>query len=167
MGNVDAQAAKDANAGWSRLLNLVNTFATANRLVTAMNDLENRKDITRLLRRFYSEAMKDELIGHHFAGLDLENHIPVFTDFWDKVLFKNPVYFGNPLAVHFRLTEENPITPEHFQRWVRLFGEAVDELFRGETAENAKLRAKIIAHSLNERLSAGDPGLVTISEPAG
>ena len=135
--------------------------------MTEKKDIANREDIALLLRHFYSAATEDELIGHHFAGLDLENHIPVFTDFWDKILFKNPVYFGNPLAVHFKLTEENPITLEHFRRWVKLFGEAVDELFSGETAENAKLRAKTIAHSLNERLSAGDSGLVRISELAG
>jgi hemoglobin len=122
-----------------------------------MKDIENREDIAALLRRFYSVAIKDEMIGHHFVGLDLEDHIPVFTDFWDKILFKNPVYFGNPLAVHFRLMEQNPITLEHFRRWVKLFGEAVDELYSGETAENAKLRAKMIAHSLNERLSGERP----------
>jgi len=128
-----------------------------------MKDIENREDITRLLRHFYSNATEDELIGHHFVGLDLESHIPVFTDFWDKILFGNPVYFGNPLAVHRKLTDSNPITLDHFRRWVELFGKAVDSLFSGETAENAKLRAKMIAHSLNERLSAGDSGFTNIN----
>lgn len=129
-----------------------------------MKDIENRDDIARLLRRFYSAATEDALIGHHFTDLDLESHIPVFTDFWDKVLFGNRVYFGNPLAVHFKLNEKNPITLDHFRRWVELFSEAVDELFEGETAENAKERAKMIAHSLNTRLAAGDAGYVSIAE---
>ncbi|REJ75696.1 MAG: group III truncated hemoglobin [Acidobacteria bacterium] len=129
-----------------------------------MPDIENRDDIEQLLRRFYSVAMEDELIGHHFVGLDLESHVPVFTDFWDKVLFGNRVYFGNPLAVHLKLTGKNPITLEHFQRWVELFGDAVDGLFEGETATNAKLRAKMIAHSLNTRIAEGDSGFVNIAE---
>jgi hypothetical protein len=40
---------------------------------------------------------------------------------------------------------------EHFRRWVEIFGAMVDKLFTGETAENAKLRAKIISYSLNQR----------------
>lgn len=129
-----------------------------------MKDIENREDIAQLLRRFYSAATKDALIGHHFTDLDLESHIPVFTDFWDKVLFGNRVYFANPLAVHLRLTEKNPITLEHFRRWVELFSEAVDDLFEGDTAETAKERARTIAQSLHTRLAAGDPGYVKIAE---
>ena len=127
-----------------------------------MKDIGNREDIALLLQRFYSVAMEDELIGHHFADLDLESHIPVFTDFWDKVLFGNPVYFGNPLAVHKLISEKNELTLEHFRRWVAIFEVTVDRNFEGKIAENAKLRAKMIAHSLNERLSTGDSGLVNI-----
>lgn len=126
-----------------------------------MKDIENREDITLLLTRFYSIAMKDNLIGHHFKHLDLESHIPVFTDFWDKILFGNPVYFGNPLLVHKLLNDKDRITLDHFRRWVQLFGEAVDSLFVGDIAENAKLRAKMIAHSLNERLTSEDPSFFT------
>ena len=130
-----------------------------------MKDIENREDIAFLLERFYSVAMEDETIGHHFADLDLQSHIPVFTDFWDKVLFGNPVYFGNPIAVHQLIDKKNKLTLEHFRRWVEIFRKTVDSNFEGEIAENAKLRAKMIAHSLNERLSAGDSGFVKISSP--
>jgi len=127
-----------------------------------LKDIENREDIAELLRSFYSSATKDEMIGHHFHELDLESHIPVFTDFWDKVLFGNPVYYGNPLAVHKIISDKNEITLEHFRRWVQIFGDTVDSLFEGDIAESAKLRAKMIAHSLNERLSSGSSGFVNI-----
>lgn len=127
-----------------------------------MKDIENREDIALLLERFYSVAMEDELIGHHFTDLDLKGHVPIFTDFWDKVLFGNPVYFGNPLAVHKLISEKNELTLDHFRRWVAIFEATVDRNFKGKIAEDAKLRAKMIAHSLNERLSAGDSGLVNI-----
>jgi hemoglobin len=122
-----------------------------------MKDIENREDITRLLEDFYRLALVDDLIGHHFVELDLENHLPVIIDFWDKILFGRPVYFGNPLAVHKVLSDKNPITLEHFQRWVNVFEATVDSLFEGEMAANAKLRAKMIAHSLNERLTSDAP----------
>ena len=121
-----------------------------------MRDIETREDIELLLESFYEIAIKDELIGHHFADLDLKTHIPTFVDFWDKALFGRPVYFGNPLAIHVKIDDKNPIKLEHFQRWVSLFGSRVDARFAGETAENAKLRAKMIANSLYKRINEPD-----------
>jgi hemoglobin len=116
-------------------------------------DIETREDIELLLTRFYDVAIDDAEIGHHFAGLDLKSHLPVIVDFWEKVLFGRNVYFGNPLFIHQKLHEKSPLTLEHFQRWVAIFSDTVDANFAGEMAENAKLRAKTIAHSLNQRLN--------------
>lgn len=116
-------------------------------------DIETREDLELLLQEFYKIAPKDEQIGHHFDDLDLEAHLPIIVNFWEKVLFGNQVYFGNPLAVHQILHAKSPLTLEHFQRWFELFSRTVDEFFAGETAENAKLRAKMIAHSLNQNLN--------------
>ena len=117
-------------------------------------DIETREDLENLLNEFYSVATRDEEIGHHFAELNLQTHLPVIINFWEKVLFGNPVYFGNPLAVHQTLHEKSPLLLEHFQRWIEIFNQTVDELFVGKTAENAKLRAKMIAHSLNQNLNS-------------
>lgn len=118
-----------------------------------MRDIETREDIERLLNEFYVLATKDELIGHHFAELDLETHIPVITDFWDKILFGNPVYFGNPLFVHYKLNQKSGLAPKHFERWTHLFYGTVDRLFAGETADLAKSRAEVVAGSLSMRLN--------------
>jgi hemoglobin len=53
--------------------------------------------------------------------------------------------------VHQKLHEKFSLKLEHFRRWVEIFGATVDKLFTGETAKNAKLRAKIISYSLNQR----------------
>lgn len=116
-------------------------------------DLETREDIELLLTRFYDVAITDAEIGYHFAELDLVTHLPVIVDFWEKVLFGKNIYFGNPLFVHQKLHEKNPLTLEHFKRWIAIFSDSVDANFEGQMAENAKLRAKMIAHSLNERLN--------------
>ena len=118
-----------------------------------MKDIETRQDLESLFAQFYKTATTDAEIGHHFADLDLAAHLPVIVDFWEKVLFGRPVYFGNPLPIHQILAEKFPLEPEHFRRWVVIFSAAVDKLFAGETAENAKLRAGMIAHSLNQRIS--------------
>ena len=118
-----------------------------------MKDIETRGDLEHLLTKFYKVAIKDAEIGHHFDDLDLETHLPVIVDFWEKILFSKPVYFGNPMIVHQKLHEKSPLKLEHFQRWIEIFNNTVDENFDGEQAENAKLRAKMIAHSLNQRLN--------------
>jgi len=63
------------------------------------------------------------------------------------------IYFNNPLIVHQKLYEKFPLKLEHFRRWVEIFGATVDKLSTGETAENTKLRAKMVAYSLNQRIN--------------
>jgi len=118
-----------------------------------MRDIETREDLEFLLTGFYEVATKDEQIGHHFAELDLVSHLPVIVDFWEKILFGKPVYFGNPLLIHQKLNEIFPLKSEHFERWLEIFSQTVDKFFTGETAENAQLRARMIAHSLNQRIN--------------
>ena len=118
-----------------------------------MKDIETREDLEKLLAEFYKVAIEDEEIGHHFKDLDLASHLPVIVDFWEKVLFGKPVYFGTPMPVHQRLHAKSPLKLEHFRRWVEIFEKTVDWLYAGATAENAKLRAKMIAHSLNQRIN--------------
>jgi len=119
-----------------------------------MKNIETREDLETLLTEFYKIATINEEIGHHFAKLDLETHLPVIVDFWEKTLFGKPVYFGNPFAVHQTLHEKSPLKLEHFQKWFEIFSQTVDELFAGKMADDAKLRAKMIAHSLNQNLNS-------------
>jgi len=126
-----------------------------------MKDIETREDLKTLLTEFYTIATTDKEIGHHFADLNLTAHLPIIVDFWDKVLFGKPVYFGNPLSVHLQINQKSPIKFEHFVRWFEIFSQTVNKLFTGETAENAKLRAKMIAHSLNQRINFDDNPKIT------
>ncbi len=124
-------------------------------------DIETREDLVTLLTEFYTIAVTDEKIGHHFADLNLVSHLPVIVDFWEKVLFGKPVYFGNPLSIHLQLNQKSPLKFEHFERRFEIFSRTVDRLFTGEMAENVKLRAKIIAHSLNQRINLDDNPKIT------
>lgn len=118
-----------------------------------IKDIETREDVEKLLTEFYKIATKDAEIGHHFDALDLVSHLPIIVNFWEKILFGKQIYFGNPMIVHHILHEKFPLKPEHFGRWVEIFSQTVDAHFAGEQAENAKSRAGVIAHSLNQRIN--------------
>src|SRR3954470_7851447 len=118
-------------------------------------DKATREDLELLLTEFYRVAIPDPEIAHHFVGMDLLAHMPVIVDFWEKVLFSRPVYFGDPMMVHQRLHQNSPLMAEHFTRWVEIFCSTVDSLFDGDMAERAKQVAGTIAHSLEQRLSGG------------
>ena len=116
-------------------------------------DITTRADLERLLNEFYSVATRDGQIGHFFAELNLAAHLPVIVDFWDKLLFGRPIYFGNPLQVHQQIHIKSPLLPEHFARWVEIFTQTVDALFEGGKADEAKRRAAGIAQNLSARLA--------------
>lgn len=122
-------------------------------------DIENREDIDHLMRAFYKRAITDKVIGFIFtevAKLDLEHHLPIIGDFWETLLFRSGDYAKhgrNPLQVHSELNEKTPLLPEHFERWLEIFTETVDQNFVGETADFIKLRAGAIAGRMLEFVS--------------
>lgn len=122
-------------------------------------DIESRGDIDALMARFYGRAVADPVIGYLFtdvARLDLEAHLPVIGDFWESTLFGTGVYSRhrrNPLLVHAELDRQARLEPHHFQRWLALFTESVDESFAGIRAEYAKQRGLAIARRMLEFLA--------------
>lgn len=104
--------------------------------------------------------MVDEVIGYLFtevAHLDLEQHLPQIGNFWEQVLLQRPVYIGQPIAVHLPLHEAATLQPQHFQRWFSIWAEAIDDLFVGEMATQAKRRAAVIAETMQYRLGITSP----------
>ncbi len=125
-------------------------------------DILNREDLLLLMDRFYCKAMTDQSIGHYFTEivqLNLQKHIPVITDFWETILFDTGKYFGNTMKVHEDLHEKSPFKSEHFNRWMAMFKETVDENFQGNNAEKIKQRAISIATVMNIKMVHGGAGL--------
>ncbi len=57
-------------------------------------------------------------------------------DFWGSVLLGTNAYKGNPMIKHIQLNEKTPLQVAHFQRWLRLWEETVNECFEGEIAHD-------------------------------
>ncbi|MDQ0757111.1 group III truncated hemoglobin [Arthrobacter sp. B3I4] len=118
-------------------------------------DLQDRSDVARLVDDFYRRAFADPLIGPIFtdvAKMDLDRHLPIMCDFWETVLFRAGLYRRNALQAHLDLSARFPLRQEHFERWLALWVENVDEHFAGEKAELAKIQAARIAGSIHRRL---------------
>ncbi|MGB3414302.1 MAG: group III truncated hemoglobin [Microbacteriaceae bacterium] len=127
----------------------------------SVRDIENRLDIEGLVEGFYRRVFADEIIGPIFtdiAKLDLEHHLPIMTDFWETVLFRTGSYSRNALKLHLMLNEKFPLQREHFDRWLEIWQQNVDDYFTGEAANFAKLQAERIAGSMGNRMSAATSG---------
>lgn len=124
--------------------------------MTSLTDIAGRDDLERLVRAFYAKAMDDTMIGYLFtdvAKLDLEEHVPVITDFWEQMLFGGEAYRGGAFGVHADLHARSPLRRGHFNRWLALWEQTVDELFAGPQAEAAKAHARRVAAAFHRRLS--------------
>ncbi len=111
-------------------------------------DIENRKDIEKLVNQFYEKVKVDKTIGYFFLDVvkvNWEKHLPVMYDFWDNILFYSGHYSGNPMQQHLALHLKNPFTVKDFVQWNKLFNDTVDELFEGENADTIKQRAQSIS----------------------
>ncbi|WP_400999226.1 group III truncated hemoglobin [Agromyces sp. GXQ0307] len=126
--------------------------------LTDQRDLRDRDDIARLVREFYARAFDDPLIGPIFtdiAHMDLEHHLPIMCDFWETVVFQTGSYRRNAFTLHEALNRRAPLGDAEFGRWIELWTATVDDLFAGESAERAKVRARRIASSMQRRLAGG------------
>ena len=113
-----------------------------------MEDIENRKDVEFLVNEFYAKVLKDKKIGYFFneiAHIDWSKHFPIMYDFWETILFDTMKYKGNPMTKHIVLSKKEPMTSEHFERWLLLWNQTVNENFKGNRASEAIKRAKMIA----------------------
>lgn len=68
------------------------------------------------------------------------------------MLFGKNLYHHNIIQKHVELHLKQAIEPHHFERWLSLFCQVVDELFSGPLAEQAKIRAQSMATVLQVKI---------------
>ncbi len=114
-------------------------------------DIQNREDLTLLVDQFYDRVLTDLEIGPFFERINFSLHKPKMVDFWAFVLLDETGYKTDVTQKHIHM----PLKNEHFERWLMLFDETIEELFRGEKVNLAKQRARVIAWSVNAKLEKG------------
>jgi len=114
-------------------------------------DISNFEDIVLFVDGFYSKVNQDELIGPIFDAVitDWNPHLTKMYDFWNAVLFGVAGFKGNPFARHAPL----PLQKVHFERWLLLFEQTIDEHFSGELADETKKKAGMMAEMFLSKLS--------------
>lgn len=99
-----------------------------------------------LVRTFYGKVQQDEVLAPVFAARisDWEPHLARMCEFWSSVALMTGIYHGRPMEKHLPL----PVDARHFDRWLRLFGEAAREVCPPAAAAHFIERAERIAQSL-------------------
>ena len=111
-------------------------------------DIKNSEDIIMLVDAFYTKVKSDVVIGYLFndvANVNWSEHLPKMYNFWENILFYTGNYSGSPMIVHRELHQKSTMSEAHFNHWVKLFTETVDDNFEGEKAAEIKSRAATIA----------------------
>ena len=108
---------------------------------TLRKDIIDKSDIISLVDFFYAKVRKDELLAPVFHHVDWPQHLPTMYNFWSSMLLGDQTYQGNPFQKHVHLA----IDSSHFNRWLQLFTQTVDEHFEGFKADEVKSRAQSIA----------------------
>ena len=120
-----------------------------------MKDITDLNDIKSFVDSFYLKIREDDLLGTIFNGVINDKwdvHLEKMVRFWQTLLFKERTYFGQPFPPHQYMS----LSKMHFERWIALFEKTIDELFRGEMANEAKLRARSIAGIFSAKLCSSE-----------
>lgn len=124
--------------------------------VSGKTDIEHPDQVEQMVQSFYEKVYKDELLGPIFrvvAGVRMEDHLPKMYVFWKHVILDVGKYEGNAYAVHHKLNRKQNLEKHHFQHWLKLFRENLDEHFEGPNVEKAMRAARGIGGSFQQRLA--------------
>ena len=106
-----------------------------------MKDVQNRSDIIKFINAFYAKAKTNIVIGPVFHAAikekEWEVHLQRIYDFWEMVLLSQSSYRGDPFSKHIDLS----IKKLHFEVWIQLFNETLDQYFEGPNVDLLKDRA--------------------------
>lgn len=116
-----------------------------------IKDIQDENDIKIVVDQFYNKVNKDPLLSpffNQYVHMDWSKHLPVMYDFWSSILLGSMKYTGLPFPKHLNL----PMEKIHFDQWLNLFSQTIDENFQGSMAEEAKKRASMIAKTFQYKL---------------
>jgi hemoglobin len=115
-------------------------------------ELLTLNDIKLLVDAFYEKIRNDALLSPVFNERIQDKwpqHLEKMYRFWQTVLLEEHTYLGSPFLPHAEL----PVGHNHFEQWMALFTQTVDELFTGLKAGEAKWRAAKMAEMFEAKIT--------------
>lgn len=104
--------------------------------------------VRRVVDDFYAKARRDPLIGPIFntaiPEAEWPRHLAIIADFWSAMVLGTGRYKGSPMPKHLSLPGLEDV---HFQRWLGLFRDTVEQICSEDVAALFVDRAERIAHS--------------------
>lgn len=116
------------------------------------HDITSLEDIKLLVDTFYNKVAEDALLAPVFnerLGDRWLPHLEKMYTFWQTLLLQEQTYSGAPFPPHAKL----PVDETHFDEWLQLFTQTVDNLFSGEKADEAKWRAGKMAEMFRFKIA--------------
>lgn len=107
-------------------------------------DILSLTDIKMLVDIFYERIRANDLLGPIFNSIlndRWSSHLEKMYRFWQTVLLAEHTYTGSPFVPHAKL----PIDQLHFDTWLTIWNDTINDLFEGEKAEEAKWRGDKMA----------------------
>lgn len=108
--------------------------------------------VKKLVDKFYDKIREDALLAPIFNAIIKDNwpkHLEKMYKFWQTILLKEHTYYGAPFVPHAKL----PVEKKHFDRWLQLFQETLDQNFVGEAAQEAQWRANKMAEMFQLKIA--------------
>lgn len=116
------------------------------------SDILQLEHVKQLVDTFYGKVREDELLADIFNERIQDRwpqHLAKMYTFWQTVLLGEHTYFSSPFPPHATL----PVEKVHFERWLKLFYETLDELFSGQIADEARWRAGKMAEMFQLKIN--------------
>jgi hemoglobin len=114
-------------------------------------DIKTIDDIKLMVDNFYGKIREDDLLAAIFNDVIEDRwsqHLEKMYRFWQTVLLEEHTYYGSPFIPHAKL----PIDGIHFDKWLTIFNDTVDNLFEGEKATRAKWQGQRMAEMFQSKI---------------
>lgn len=114
-------------------------------------DIKTIDDIKLMVDNFYGKIREDDLLADIFNNVIEDRwsqHLEKMYRFWQTVLLEEHTYYGSPFIPHAKL----PIDGIHFDKWLTIFNDTVDNLFEGEKATRAKWQGQRMAEMFQSKI---------------
>ena len=134
--------------------------ASQSSLSGARPDLDEAYQIDRMVQLFYRRLLADEQVAPWFrdvAQIHLAAHLPLISQYWQKMLLGDPRYRRHTMARHRHLHSLRPLQARQLDQWLRHFEQTLNEGFAGPNTERARQIARRVMTNLARQLNLAAP----------